>query len=221
MLNKIRELLDEYPGIILISLLMTIFLVWVFVTYPITSSANDDVSTPETQAISRKAEVHREHVKEACTNLKNLARENGIRYGADVDKDECVVIAQVNLKTDTGDVPLIGEYSVHYKAIEAKRDFQVSPALQDAKEKNQNLCYNGKQVHIEDRYAEGVYQKFLQDKPDDQYQDTQKRIRNSRLLDSSCAPNSIQMMVWNGQDTDAEPHPIRIVPAYGKEQYQG
>ena len=126
-------------------------------------------------------------------------------------------MAQVNLKTDTGDVPLIGEYSVHYKSIETKRDFQVSPALQDTKEKNQNLCYNGKQVHIEDGYAKGVYQKFPQDKPDDQYQDTQKRIRNVRLLDSSCASNSIQMMVWNGQDTDAEPHPIRIVPAYGKE----
>lgn len=48
MLNKIQKILDEYPGIILISLLMTIFLVWGFVTYPITSSANDDASTPET-----------------------------------------------------------------------------------------------------------------------------------------------------------------------------
>jgi hypothetical protein len=151
-------------------------------------------------------------MKKACANLENLARETGIRYGTDVDKDECVIMAQVNLKTDTGDVPLIGEYSIHYKAIESKRAFQVSPALQDTKEKTQNLCYNGKQVHIEDGYAEGVYQKFPQDKPDDQYQDTQKRIRNARLLDSSCAPNSIQMMVWNGQDTDAEPHPIRIVP---------
>ena len=220
MVSKIQKLLDEYPGTILISLLMTIFLVWVLVTYPITSSTNDDTSTPETQAISREAEAHREHVKEACTNLENLARENGIRYGADVDKDECVVMAQVNLKTDTGDVPLIGEYSIYYKIIETKRDFQVSPALQATKEKTQHLCYNGKQVHIEDGYAKGVYQKFPQDKPDDQYQDVQKSIRNARLLDSSCAPNSIQMMVWNGQDTDAEPHPIRIVPAYSKEQYQ-
>jgi hypothetical protein len=219
--SEVKKLIDEYPGTILISLLMTIFLVWVFVTYPITSSANGDTSTPETQAISREAEAHREHVKKACANLDNLTRDTGVRYAADVDTDECVIMAQVNLKTDTGEVPLIGEYSIHYKSIETKRDFQVSPALQDAKEKNQNLCYNGKQVHIEDGYAEGVYQKFLQDKPDDQYQDTQKRIRNARLLDSSCDPNSIQMMVWNGQDTDAEPHPIRIVPAYGKEQYQG
>ena len=221
MLNKIRKLLDEYSRTILFSSLIVIFFCLLLTKFSMEVSKNNDHSTPVVQAISRETEAHRDHVKKACANLDDLARDTGVRYAADTDTDECVIMAQVNLKTDTGDVPLIGEYSVHYKSIETKRDFQVSPALQDAKEKNQNLCYNGKQVHIEDGYAKGVYQKFLQDKPDDQYQDTQKRIRNARLLDSSCASNSIQMMVWNGQDTDAEPHPIRIVPAYGKEQYQG
>lgn len=220
MMSKIRKLSEERSGTILFCVLVAIYLICLFMTLPLGETANDDNLTPESQAISREAEVHREHVKEACANLENLARETGIRYGADVDTDECVIMAQVNLKTDTGDVPLIGEYSIHYKDIKTKRVFQVSPALQDVKEKTRNLCYNGKRVHIEDGYAEGVYQKFPQDKPEDRYQDTQKRIRNARLLDSSCAPNSIQMMVWDGQDTDAEPHPIRIVPVYGKEQYQ-
>ena len=217
MLSKIRKLLDEYSRIILFSSLIVIFFCLLLTKFSMEVSKNNDHSTPVVQAISRETEAHRDHVKKACANLDDLARDTGVRYAADTDTDECVIMAQVNLKTDTGDVPLIGEYSVHYKSIETKRDFQVSPALQDTKEKNQNLCYNGKQVHIEDGYAKGVYQKFPQDKPDDQYQDTQKRIRNVRLLDSSCASNSIQMMVWNGQDTDAEPHPIRIVPAYGKE----
>ncbi len=217
MLSKIRKLLDEYSRTILFSSLIVIFFCLLLTKFSMEVSKNNDHSTPVVQAISRETEAHRDHVKKACANLDDLARDTGVRYAADTDTDECVIMAQVNLKTDTGDVPLIGEYSVHYKSIETKRDFQVSPALQDTKEKNQNLCYNGKQVHIEDGYAKGVYQKFPQDKPDDQYQDTQKRIRNVRLLDSSCASNSIQMMVWNGQDTDAEPHPIRIVPAYGKE----
>ena len=82
-------------------------------------------------------------MKKACANLDNLARDTGVCYAADVDTDECVIMAQVTLKTDTGDVPLIGEYSIHYKSIETKRDFQVSPALQDAKDKTQRLCYNG------------------------------------------------------------------------------
>lgn len=217
MLSKIRKLLDEYSRTILFSSLIVIFFCLLLTKFSMEVSKNNDHSTPVVQAISRETEAHRDHVKKACANLDDLARDTGVRYAADTDTDECVIMAQVNLKTDTGDVPLIGEYSVHYKSIETKRDFQVSTALQDTKEKNQNLCYNGKQVHIEDGYAKGVYQKFTQDKPDDQYQDTQKRIRNVRLLDSSCASNSIQMMVWNGQDTDAEPHPIRIVPAYGKE----
>lgn len=217
MLSKIRKLLDEYSRTILFSSLIVIFFCLLLTKFSMEVSKNNDHSTPVVQAISRETEAHRDHVKKACANLDDLAHDTGVRYAADTDTDECVIMAQVNLKTDTGDVPLIGEYSVHYKSIETKRDFQVSPALQDTKEKNQNLCYNGKQVHIEDGYAKGVYQKFPQDKPDDQYQDTQKRIRNVRLLDSSCASNSIQMMVWNGQDTDAEPHPIRIVPAYGKE----
>jgi hypothetical protein len=139
MLSKIRKLLDEYSRTILFSSLIVIFFCLLLTKFSMEVSKNNDHSTPVVQAISRETEAHRDHVKKACANLDDLARDTGVRYAADTDTDECVIMAQVNLKTDTGDVPLIGEYSVHYKSIETKRDFQVSPALQDTKEKNQNL----------------------------------------------------------------------------------
>ena len=58
----------------------------------------------------------------------------------------------------------------------------------------------GKQIHVVDGYVEGVYQRFPQDKPDDQYQEAQKRIRNASLSDVLCESDSIQMMVWNSED---------------------
>ena len=74
----------------------------------------------------------------------------------------------------------------------------------------------GKPVHIVDGHAEGVYQKFPQDKDDSEYSEQQKQIRNARLLDTSCEPGSVQMRVWDGQDPGRAPYPIRVIPYYNK-----
>lgn len=80
--------------------------------------------------------------------------------------------------------------------------------------KIQNLCYEGKPVHIVDGHAGGVYKKFPQDKDDSEYSEQQKQIRNARLLDTSCEPDSVQMRVWDGSDPGRAPYPIRVIPYY-------
>lgn len=81
-----------------------------------------------------------------------------------------------------------------------------------------NLKTSGEDTPLigEYRVAEGVYQKFPQDKDDSEYSEQQKQIRNARLLDTSCEPGSVQMRVWDGSDPGRAPYPIRVIPYYNK-----
>ena len=163
------------------------------------------------------AQNHREQVAGTCDNLDNLTKKSGVRNGADLDTEECVLVTQVNLKTSGEDIPLIGEYRVNVNEIWKNSEvFGSNPVIKEAEGKIQKLCYEGKPVHIVDGHAEGVYQKFPQDKDDSEYSEQQKQIRNARLLDTSCDPGSVQMRVWDGSDPGRAPYPIRVIPYYNK-----
>lgn len=178
--------------------------------------------SPEEKA-AEAAQMHHEDVEDICSHLGDRTKKDGVRTGIDWDTEECVLITQVNLKTSREDTPLIGEYRVNANNLQDgnKHFFGGAPVIKDSEEKEvegkiQKLCYEGKPVHIVDGHAEGVYQKFPQDKDDSEYSDQQKQIRNARLLDTSCEPGSVQMRVWDGQDPGRAPYPIRVIPYYNK-----
>ena len=180
--------------------------------------------SPEEKA-AKAAQIHHKDVENICDYLEDSTKNDGVRTGVDWNTEECVLVTQVNLKTSGEDASLIGEYRVKAKDLQDGNKhfhfFDDSPVLKDAEtkeaeEKIQKLCYEGKPVHIVDGHAEGVYQKFPQDKDDSEYSDQQKQIRNARLLGTSCDPGSVQMRVWDGSDSGHEPYPIRVIPYYNK-----
>ena len=178
--------------------------------------------SPEEKA-AEAAQIRHNDVRHICNHLENSTKKDGVRTGVDWDTEECVLITQVNLKTAGEDTSLIGEYRVKAKDLQDgdKHFLSGSPALKDSETKDtegkiQKLCYEGKPVHIVDGYAEGVYQKFPQDKDDSEYLEQQKQIRNARLLDTSCEPDSVQMRVWDGSDPGRVQYPIRVIPYYNK-----
>lgn len=165
-----------------------------------------------------KAEIYRENLKSSCSYyLDDMAKKAGVRNGVDLDTEECVLVTQVNLKTSGEDTPLIGEYRVNINELRKdSKGRKDNPMIKEAEGKIQNLCYEGKPVHIVDGHADGVYKKFPQDKDDSEYSEQQKQIRNARLLDTSCEPGSVQMRVWDGSDPGRAPYPIRVIPYYNK-----
>lgn len=178
--------------------------------------------SPEEKA-AEAAQMHHEDVENICNYLEDSTKKDGVRTGVDWDTEECVLVTQVNLKTSGEDTSLIGEFRVKAKDLQDGNKhfhfFDNSPVLKDAETKDaegkiQKLCYEGKPVHIVDGHAEGVYQKFPQDKDDSEYSEQQKQIRNARLLDTSCEPGSVQMRVWDGSDPGRAPYPIRVIPYY-------
>lgn len=182
---------------------------------------SENMSPEEKAAIA--AQMHHEDVEDICSHLGDRTKKDGVRTGIDWDTEECVLVTQVNLKTSGEDTPLIGEYRVKGKDLQDGGNENIfgDPIIKDSEEKEvegkiQKLCYEGKPVHIVDGHAEGVYQKFPQDKDDSEYSDQQKQIRNARLLDTSCEPGSVQMRVWDGSDPGRAPYPIRVIPYYNK-----
>ena len=156
-------------------------------------------------------------MKDICNYLGDRTKKDGVRTGIDWDTEECVLVTQVNLKTSGEDTPLIGEYRVNIHELRKDSKGRAdSPMVEETEGKIQNLCYEGKPVHIVDGHAEGVYKKFPQDKDDSEYSEQQKQIRNARLLDTSCEPGSVQMRVSDGSDPGRAPYPIRVIPYYNK-----
>ena len=165
-----------------------------------------------------KAEIYRKNLKNSCSYyLDDMAKKAGVRNGVDLDTEECVLVTQVNLKTSREDTPLIGEYRVNIHELRKdSKGRKDNPMIKEIEGKIQNLCYEGKPVHIVDGHADGVYKNFPQDKDDSEYSEQQKQIRNARLLDTSCEPGSVQMRVWDGPDPGRAPYPIRVIPYYNK-----
>lgn len=165
-----------------------------------------------------EAEIYSKNLKNSCSYyLDDMAKKAGVRNGVDLDTEECVLVTQVNLKTSEEDTPLIGEYRINIHELRKNsKGRKDAPTIKETEGKIQNLCYEGKPVHIVDGHADGVYKKFPQDKDDSEYSEQQKQIRNARLLDTSCEPGSIQMRVWDGQDPGRAPYPIRVIPYYNK-----
>ena len=93
-----------------------------------------------------------------------------------MDTEECVLVTQVNLKPAGKIFPLIGEYRVNVNEIWKNSEvFGSNPVIKEAEGKIQKLCYEGKPVHIVDGHAEGVYQKFPQDKDDSEYSSSRSK----------------------------------------------
>ena len=217
MFHKVCKWCKNNLGIIII---FGVILSSVAVMFIIGFSAKEKMENMSPEEV---AQNHREQVAGTCDNLDNVTKKAGVRNGADLDTEECVLITQVNLKTSGEDTPLIGEYRVKAKDLQDgnKHFFGGAPVIKDSEEKEvegkiQKLCYEGKPVHIVDGHAEGVYQKFPQDKDDSEYSEQQKQIRNARLLDTPCEPGSVQMRVWDGSDPGRAPYPIRVIPYYNK-----
>jgi len=211
MFHKVCKWCKNNPGKIIIFGTILSFLIAAFIIGFIAKEKMENMSPEEV------AQNHREQVAGTCDNLDNLTKKSGVRNGADLDTEECVLVTQVNLKTSGEDIPLIGEYRVNVNEIWKNSEvFGSNPVIKEAEGKIQKLCYEGKPVHIVDGHAEGVYQKFPQDKDDSEYSEQQKQIRNARLLDTSCDPGSVQMRVWDGSDPGRAPYPIRVIPYYNK-----
>lgn len=211
MFHKVCKWCKNNPGKIIIFGTILSFLIAAFIIGFIAKEKMENMSPEEV------AQNHREQVAGTCDNLDNLTKKSGVRNGADLDTEECVLVTQVNLKTSGEDIPLIGEYRVNVNEIWKNSEvFGSNPVIKEAEGKIQKLCYEGKPVHIVDGHAEGVYQKFPQDKDDSEYSEQQKQIRNARLLDTSCEPGSVQMRVWDGSDPGRAPYPIRVIPYYNK-----
>ena len=211
MFHKVCKWCNNNPGKIIIFGTILSFLIAAFIIGFIAKEKMENMSPEEV------AQNHREQVAGTCDNLDNLTKKSGVRNGADLDTEECVLVTQVNLKTSGEDIPLIGEYRVNVNEIWKNSEvFGSNPVIKEAEGKIQKLCYEGKPVHIVDGHAEGVYQKFPQDKDDSEYSEQQKQIRNARLLDTSCDPGSVQMRVWDGSDPGRAPYPIRVIPYYNK-----
>ena len=211
MFHKVCKWCKNNPGKIIIFGTILSFLIAAFIIGFIAKEKMENMSPEEV------AQNHREQVAVTCDNLDNLTKKSGVRNGADLDTEECVLVTQVNLKTSGEDIPLIGEYRVNVNEIWKNSEvFGSNPVIKEAEGKIQKLCYEGKPVHIVDGHAEGVYQKFPQDKDDSEYSEQQKQIRNARLLDTSCDPGSVQMRVWDGSDPGRAPYPIRVIPYYNK-----
>lgn len=211
MFHKVCKWCKNNPGKIIIFGTILSFLIAAFIIGFIAKEKMENMSPEEV------AQNHREQVAGTCDNLDNLTKKSGVRNGADLDTEECVLVTQVNLKTSGEDIPLIGEYRVNVNEIWKNSEvFGSNPVIKEAEGKIQRLCYEGKPVHIVDGHAEGVYQKFPQDKDDSEYSEQQKQIRNARLLDTSCEPGSVQMRVWDGSDPGRAPYPIRVIPYYNK-----
>ena len=197
-----------------------LFMLTLIIVVSITEVERGNMS-PEEKA-AEVAQMHHDDVEDICNYLGGRTKEDGVRTGVDWDTEECVLVTQVNLKTSEEDTPLIGEYRVKAKDLQDGNKYSFgSPIIKDSEEKEvegkiQNLCYEGKPVHIVDGHAEGVYKKFPQDKDDSEYSEQQKQIRNARLLDTSCEPGSVQMRVWDGSDPGRAPYPIRVIPYYNK-----
>jgi hypothetical protein len=209
MFHKVCKWCKNNPGKIIIFGTILSFLIAAFIIGFIAKEKMENMSPEEV------AQNHREQVAGTCDNLDNLTKKSGVRNGADLDTEECVLVTQVNLKTSGEDIPLIGEYRVNVNEIWKNSDvFGSNPVIKEAEGKIQKLCYEGKPIHIVDGHAEGVYQKFPQDKDDSEYSEQQKQIRNARLLDTSCEPGSVQMRVWDGSDPGRAPYPIRVIPYY-------
>lgn len=209
MFHKVCKWCKNNPGKIIIFGTILSFLIAAFIIGFIAKEKMENMSPEEV------AQNHREQVAGTCDNLDNLTKKSGVRNGADLDTEECVLVTQVNLKTSGEDIPLIGEYRVNVNEIWKNSEvFGSNPVIKEAEGKIQKLCYEGKPVHIVDGHAEGVYQKFPQDKDDSEYSEQQKQIRNARLLDTSCEPGSVQMRVWDGSDPGRAPYPIRVIPYY-------
>lgn len=209
MFHKVCKWCKNNPGKIIIFGTILSFLIAAFIIGFIAKEKMENMSPEEV------AQNHREQVAGTCDNLDNLTKKSGVRNGADLDTEECVLVTQVNLKTSGEDIPLIGEYRVNVNEIWKNSEvFGSNPVIKEAEGKIQKLCYEGKPIHIVDGHAEGVYQKFPQDKDDSEYSEQQKQIRNARLLDTSCEPGSVQMRVWDGSDPGRAPYPIRVIPYY-------
>lgn len=165
-----------------------------------------------------EAEIYHKNLKNSCSYyLDDMATKAGVRNGVDLDTEECVLVTQVNLKTSGEDTPLIGEYRVNIHELRKNSNGRADgPMVKETEGKIQNLCYEGKPVHIVDGHTDGVYKKFPQDKDDSEYSEQQKQIRNARLLDTSCEPGSVQIRVWDGSDPGRAPYPIRVIPYYNK-----
>lgn len=197
-----------------------LFMLTLVIVVSITEVERGNMS-PEEKA-AEVAQMHHDDVEDICSHLGDRTKKDGVRTGIDWDTEECVLVTQVNLKTSGEDTLLIGEYRVKAKDLQDGNKYSFgSPMIKDSEEKEvegkiQKLCYEGKPVHIVDGYAEGVYQKFPQDKDDSEYSEQQKQIRNARLLDTSCEPGSVQMRVWDGSDPGRAPYPIRVIPYYNK-----
>lgn len=211
MFHKVCKWCKNNPGKIIIFGTILSFLIAAFIIGFIAKEKMENMSPEEV------AQNHREQVAGTCDNLDNLTKKSGVRNGADLDTEECVLVTQVNLKTSGEDIPLIGEYRVNVNEIWKNSEvFGSNPVIKEAEGKIQKLCYEGKPIHVVDGHAEGVYQKFPQDKDDSEYSEQQKQIRNARLLDTSCEPGSVQMRVWDGSDPGRAPYPIRVIPYYNK-----
>lgn len=209
MFHKVCKWCKNNPGKIIIFGTILSFLIAAFIIGFIAKEKMENMSPEEV------AQNHREQVAGTCDNLDNVTKKSGVRNGADLDTEECVLVTQVNLKTSGEDIPLIGEYRVNVNEIWKNSEvFGSNPVIKEAEGKIQKLCYEGKPIHIVDGHAEGVYQKFPQDKDDSEYSEQQKQIRNARLLDTSCEPGSVQMRVWDGSDPGRAPYPIRVIPYY-------
>ena len=221
MFHKVYKSCKNDLDIIIIFGTILSFVVAAFIIGFIAKEKRENMS-PEEKA-AEAAQMHHDDVEDICSYLGDRTKEDGVRTGVDWDTEECVLVTQVNLKTSGEDTSLIGEYRVKAKDLQdGKKHFHFfdhSPVLKDAEtkeaeEKIQKLCYEGKPVHIVDGHADGVYQKFSQDKDDSEYSEQQKQIRNARLLDKSCEPGSVQMRVWDGSDPGRAPYPIRVIPYY-------
>lgn len=198
-----------------------LFMLTLVIVASITEVVRGNMS-PEEKA-AEAAQMHHDDVEDICNYLGDSTKKDGVRTGVDWDTEECVLVTQVNLKTSGEDTPLIGEYRVKANNLQDgnKHFFGGAPVIKDSEEKEveekiQKLCYEGKPVHIVDGHAEGIYQKFPQDKDDSEYLEQQKQIRNARLLDTSCDPGSVQMRAWGGSDPGRAPYPIRVIPYYNK-----
>lgn len=220
MFHKILTWCKDNLFITIIFGVFTLLILALVITVFIVKVKRENMS-PEEKA-AEAAQMHHDDVEDICNYLGDRTKKDGVRTGVDWDTEECVLITQVNLKTSREDTPLIGEYRVKAKDLQdGNNHFFGSPMIKDSEEKEvegkiQKLCYEGKPVHIVDGHAEGVYQKFPQDKDDSEYSEQQKQIRNAHLLDTSCEPGSVQMRVWDGSDPGRAPYPIRVIPYYNK-----
>ena len=152
MFHKVCKWCKNNPGKIIIFGTILSFLIAAFIIGFIAKEKMENMSPEEV------AQNHREQVAGTCDNLDNLTKKSGVRNGADLDTEECVLVTQVNLKTSGEDIPLIGEYRVNVNEIWKNSEvFGSNPVIKEAEGKIQKLCYEGKPVHIVDGHAEGVY----------------------------------------------------------------